>query len=78
MTPAKSGRPGRGLERCLWKSLKISGFPIFSFSGGAKVEFGRAKKCGQEENPKRLQFAIKRWRPVINLPGDGRQNRNLG
>ena len=59
MTPARSGRPGRwGSEKCLWKSLTRSSFPISGFSGGMELAFGREKKCGQEN--KFLKTALRR------------------
>lgn len=34
---------------CLWKSLKISSFPVFGFSDGAALAFGGAKDGPKKE-----------------------------
>src|SRR6266700_3733031 len=46
MTPAKSGRAGLGPERCLWKWMKRSNFPVSVFWGGAEWASGGAKRRG--------------------------------
>jgi len=38
--------PVLGSERCFWKSPRRGSFPVLDFSGGPKLEFGRANRRG--------------------------------
>jgi hypothetical protein len=77
MTPAKSGRPGRGQRGGCGNHKKRGRLPVLSFSGGAKLALGRAKRrIPAQRFQKTTIRRSKRWRLVIGLAGAGTQDGN--
>jgi hypothetical protein len=79
MAPAKSGGREVGAGEALAEITEKKQLPFWDFSSEAKLEFGRAKRRGQEKKVLKTAFRrIRGCRPVIASMETGSQNGNPG